>query len=176
MKTQNKKFSEVILSLGRFFFRHRGIVAIPPFILLVYFSNPVQKTTLSHILIITGIIIRLWASGYIGKDGRGREIKGESKIRVGPFKILRHPLYIGNFFLVTGTILLYNPPGWLKFIFISTFLVEYSLIIFTEEEYLKKLPEKSTSFSIEKMKYELSTIVIIVIIYIIYFLLQFRFP
>ncbi|MEO0122750.1 MAG: methyltransferase [candidate division WOR-3 bacterium] len=136
---------------------------------MLYFSKPNSTFFLSHILIISGLSIRLWATGYIGEKARTKELNAFYRIVSGPYRILRHPLYIGNFFLVMGTVFLYNPPFWLKIIIILAFLIEYSIIIITEEEYLKGLPALIIKFSFKKLKFELSTILIMVVIYLIYF-------
>jgi len=158
-----------LIALGKIFYRHRSLIALPFFLLLLFLAKPDGKSILPHLLIFSGIIIRLWSAGYIGEKARGRKITAEFRIISGPYHILRHPLYIGNFFLVSGMILLFNPTFWFALLLIIIFLFEYSIIIFAENYILKNLPEKKFRFSFKNLKGEISTIIIVVIIYTLYF-------
>ncbi|MEO0094472.1 MAG: methyltransferase [candidate division WOR-3 bacterium] len=159
------------VKLGRFFYRYRSLIAVLFFLLLLILGKPVCNTVLPHIFIICGIVIRVCAAGYIGEKSRGKEIRTEYRIVNGPYRILKHPLYIGNFFLVLGTICLFNPPNWLKLCLILAFLLEYSIIIFAEEEYMKDLPVHNIKFSVTNLKSEFSTIIVLAAIYFLYFLI-----
>jgi hypothetical protein len=116
--------------------------------------------------VVLGLAVRFWASGYIGIAGRVREIggrgevigrserleaRGESaalrdgrreegrrqrRIVSGPYRTLRHPLYIGNFMLVAGMLAALRPPLWLSVAVVAGFVLEYGLIIGAEEAYL----------------------------------------
>jgi protein-S-isoprenylcysteine O-methyltransferase Ste14 len=79
------------------------------------------------LVIATGILIRLWASGYIHKD---REVT-----IAGPYHAVRHPLYLGNFITGLGFALFINV--WqLVVLYIPTFLIIYYKKMKLEEEYL----------------------------------------
>jgi len=54
----------------------------------------------------------------------------------GPYRILRHPLYIGNFVLVVGMLVALRPALWLGCAVLVGFIVEYTLIVVAEEECL----------------------------------------
>lgn len=64
--------------------------------------KPILISGICWILFIFGAFMRLWASGYIKKNS--------SIIMTGPYRIVRHPLYLGNisvylgFFLAAGNI------------------------------------------------------------------------
>ncbi len=158
------------MTSGKFFYKYRGIIGVFVFLLMFYFSKPNYENFLSHILIIFGLLIRLWGAGCIGEKSRTQELSALYRIISGPYRILRHPLYIGNFFLVMGTVFLYNPPKCLKILIIMAFLIEYSIIIAAEEKHLKGLPTRIIKFSFKNLKSELSTILIMTAIYLIYFL------
>ncbi|MEO0135963.1 MAG: methyltransferase [candidate division WOR-3 bacterium] len=160
------------IKLGRLFYRYRGIIATPFFILLLFLHRAQPTSPLPHLLIIIGLALRIWTSGYIGIISRSQEIAGEYKIVNGPYFFFRHPLYLGNFFLVLGTILLFNPPCGLKILLVLIFLFEYATIILAEEDYLKGLPPVKVRFSWKKSRTELSTIIVLGIIYLIYFILR----
>jgi hypothetical protein len=160
-----------IAALGRFFYRRRSFIAVPFFLLLIFFSRPDEKIILPHFFILPGLILRLWATGYIGEKSRGKELTAEYRIISGPFGYFRHPLYIGNFLLVLGVIFLYNPPVWLGTTLVAIFLFEYSMIIYVEEKTLKRLPTRNVRFSIKNLKSEFSTWGVMLSIYLIYLLL-----
>ncbi|MEO0185144.1 MAG: methyltransferase [candidate division WOR-3 bacterium] len=164
--------------MGRFFYRWRNVIAIPFFLLLLILGNPEHQVVLPHLFVFLGIGIRLWSAGYIGEKSRGKEIKAEYRIINGPYRISRHPLYVGNFFLVLGTILLYNPALWFGLLLIVCFVLEYSVIVFAEEQHLKNFPAKQVKFHCSNLKGEISTIIVLIVIYLISFakVMLWQFP
>ncbi|MGQ9664974.1 MAG: methyltransferase family protein [bacterium] len=159
-----------IVVFGRLLYRFRSLIALTFFIFLVISGSPKIKNITPHLLILLGIVIRIWASGYIGSISRGNKIDGHYRILNGPYQIFPHPVYLGNLFLVLGTILLFNPPLWYGLVLIIIFLVEYTIITIAEENHLKDLPPKRVSFSLRNLKGEISTIIVISIIYFISYL------
>jgi len=127
-----------------------------------------------HIFIITGIVLRLWAAGYIGPEARKREFHAEHRISNGPYRILRHPLYVGNFFLVLGVIMLYNPPQLLGFFYVFAFVGMYSVIAISEKHYLKGKSEIDASYRISNLKGEVSTFIVVAVVYAVWILLVAR--
>jgi protein-S-isoprenylcysteine O-methyltransferase Ste14 len=81
-------------------------------------------------LIIAGESLRIWASGYLHKA---------TKLTTsGPYVFVRNPLYVGNFLLGLGFILLaWNLYLFIFFILLFVFL--YYATIKSEEERLQKL-------------------------------------
>lgn len=132
--------------------------------LLVILSRPLHIGIIPYLVILVGLLIRFWAAGYIGKDARAIEFSTGCRIINAPYKYLKHPLYIGNFFLVLGVVLLYNPPIWFAGLIIIFFFIEYTLIILSELHYLKNLPEKKVKFKLANCQGEISTIVVVAFI------------
>ncbi|MFA5117804.1 MAG: isoprenylcysteine carboxylmethyltransferase family protein [Candidatus Omnitrophota bacterium] len=77
--------------------------------------------------IILGLVIRLWASGYIEKS---------RKLAIcGPYAFVRNPLYVGNFLLGLGfTLFAYNP--FLLSYYIGAFWFVYYFTVKKEEAVL----------------------------------------
>ena len=159
-----------IIKLGQFLFRYRAWIAVPFFILLVIFSRPDRIRIIPSIILLIGFFIRFWAAGYIGQRARATGFFTGHRIINGPYKYLKHPLYIGNFFLVLGIVLLFNPVLWFAVLILILFFFIYTLIIISESDYLKDLPETKAHFKFANCRGEISTVVIVIFILLILYL------
>jgi protein-S-isoprenylcysteine O-methyltransferase Ste14 len=135
--------------LGRFLFRWRGAIGVLAFGVLFWMARPTFGSCLIGLpLLLAGLAIRFWASGYIGIEGRVREIGGQReergvrreeegtprrRITTGPYRTLRHPLYIGNFTLVIGMLVALRPALRLAVVVLAGFVLEYAMIVVEEE-------------------------------------------
>jgi len=118
-----------------------------------------------HAAVVLGLTIRIWAAGYIGGDARRREFQAEHIIRNGPYRYLKHPLYIGNFFLVVGVLILYNPPRWMGLLYLGLFLLIYVSILLGEMDYLKGKPVREACYRLRNLRGEISTWLVLVFVY-----------
>ena len=125
----------------------------------------------SHILILCGMAIRIWAAGYVGPGARKHEFHADHVIKSGPYRLLKHPLYIGNFFLVLGVLIMYNPPRWLSVLYIGLFMIIYTTILFGEVHYLKGKPEREECYRLRNLSGEVSTWIVLAVVYFVHFLL-----
>jgi len=83
----------------------------------------------------------------MNKEGRSNEIMAKSLITQGPYRFIRNPLYLGNFFLTLAVLIGSNPPIYLTFLITFLFWVEYSMIINAEQDFLtKQYGEKYLSY------------------------------
>lgn len=86
-----------------------------------------------------GLGIRVFTIGHTPKRTSGRNSKhqvAESLNTTGIYSVVRHPLYVGNFFIGLGWVLFIN-LWWLILIYILAFCLYYERIIFAEEEFLR---------------------------------------
>ena len=93
------------------------------------FSNQYALLALEsagYILLICGLLLRLWSILYIG----GR--KGKHLQTKGPYSLVRHPLYLGSLLLGLGFALITNNLIVLGIVLLF-FLLQYSLTIRAEE-------------------------------------------
>jgi protein-S-isoprenylcysteine O-methyltransferase Ste14 len=157
-----------ISRLGDFFYRCRAIIAIPFFIILVLLSKRPYSLVVPAVLMLLGMVLRFWAAAYIGKGARGTAIAAEYRIVNGPYRFYRHPLYLGNLLLVYGTVSLFNPGVLFSILVIFLFLVEYSIIIKTEDDYLIDKEPKKVIPSFKNMAYEFSTLFVMVLVYAVF--------
>ncbi len=85
-----------------------------------------------------GQFIRAYTIGYAarGTSGRNRaKQKAESLNTEGIYSAVRHPLYLGNFFMWWG-IALYVPVWWFSILFLLIYWLYYERIMMAEEAFL----------------------------------------
>jgi protein-S-isoprenylcysteine O-methyltransferase Ste14 len=85
-----------------------------------------------------GLAVRAWALGYVplGTSGRGtKELRAETLNTRGLYSVVRHPLYLGNFFLWMGVVVLSGRPMAMV-VTILAFWLYYERIMMAEERYL----------------------------------------
>ena len=148
-------------TVGRFLFRYRGVIGLSAFILVYIFAKPQYDKILASLpFILIGLVLRAWAVGYIGKNARSKEInpalpqsqtaksqlvsdnirKGwvnaPALITAGPYRFIRHPLYLGNFFLTLGVLIALVSPFCLAITVMILFVIEYYFIIKSEGKFL----------------------------------------
>ena len=110
----------------------------------LFLAEPTPATLLAGLpLVILGGGIRTWSSGYIRKN--------KELAVTGPYAYTRNPLYLGNFLIGLGFVIMLNRP-----VLVAVFLVVFGLVyraLIREEEavlsgkfggayedYLKKVP------------------------------------
>lgn len=88
-----------------------------------------------------GQLIRVLTVGFTPKGTSGRNTKegqvAESLNTSGIYSIVRHPLYLGNFFMWLG-IVMYVGNWWFTALCCMLFWVYYERIMFAEEAFLRK--------------------------------------
>ncbi len=138
---------------GNFLFKYRGQIPI----LLFLCSIPVVLSTDYHflrfnsklelILLICCVLIsflgqsiRAIAIGTSNKHTSGRNTKeqvAEALNTKGIYSTVRHPLYLGNYFMWLG-IVLYTFSFWFAIAFSLFFWIYYERIMFAEERFLER--------------------------------------
>ena len=142
--------------LGRFLFRWRGVIGFVAFGVVFWLARPTFGSCLLGLpIILVGLATRFWASGYIGIEGRVQGIGARRRIVSGPYRLLRHPLYIGNFLLVLGMLVALRPAVWMGAVVMAGFIGEYMLIVAEEERDLsarrsQKLEARSRSAEVPR--------------------------
>lgn len=100
-------------------------------LILVYAltSRPILLTaSIGMVLALVGMLIRLYASGYI--------MKNKELAQSGPYALVRHPLYTGNILLVIGFALA-NQSLWALPVAIAFFWFYYPPAIEYEDRKLR---------------------------------------
>ncbi len=137
---------------GNFLFRHRGQIPVILFVLavpVVYYTNIGSWSDLYRnitvwvaiALSILGFIIRAIAIATTPMGTSGRNTKegqvAESLNTTGIYSMVRHPLYLGNYFMWIGIVLFtFN----FSFVIIVSLLfwLYYERIMFAEERFLER--------------------------------------
>jgi len=137
---------------GNFLFKHRGEIPIILFLLaipVVYFTDeknfsPTTQNILMWVAIglsVLGFIIRAISISTTPKGTSGRNTKegqvAESLNTTGIYSTVRHPLYLGNYFMWIGIVLFtFN----IEFVIIVSlaFWLYYERIMFAEERFLER--------------------------------------
>jgi protein-S-isoprenylcysteine O-methyltransferase Ste14 len=102
----------------------------PIFIILPFVAHITPASwTMATLLILAGLAVRFWASGYITKSHR--------LTTSGPYAYMRNPLYVGNLLLGIGIVLVANNV-WLFLIYLVAFYFFYSGTIREEEAVLSE--------------------------------------
>ncbi len=88
-----------------------------------------------------GEIIRILTVGFTPKNTSGRntvngQIADELNVS-GIYSLLRHPLYLGNFFMWLGPVLFLR-SAWFTLVFILIYWLYYERIMFAEEQFLRR--------------------------------------
>ena len=138
---------------GRWLFKYRGVI---PIIILVIGAVVYLKTRFSphfvespyeiyyetFCLLISffGLAIRVYTVGHTPQNTSGRNT-AEGQVAdvlnsTGIYSIVRHPLYLGNFFMWLGPAML-TGQFWFIIAFCLFYWVYYERIMFAEEEFLR---------------------------------------
>ncbi len=119
--------------------RYRRLVPIPLCVLVLIFLPPLSPLAspgldfasdiLGTAVCLLGQWLRVWAWG-------SNAVVGKAGVRErGPYALMRHPLYAGNFLIVLGLVLVYHNP-WVYPLFLLPFAYLYDAITRMEEQRL----------------------------------------
>lgn len=98
-------------------------------VVFIVFSKPTYKLlVLGSALSSAGILLRIWAAGYLRK--------GEVLTTSGPYALTRHPLYLGSLIIGIGFTIAAN-RFFLTVLFVLYFFLFYVPVIRQEEKELR---------------------------------------
>lgn len=136
---------------GNFLFKRRGWLPVLLFVLVLpalYFTPYSSYASSTRLLLswggimlsFVGFLIRAYVIGTTPRGTSGRNTKGqvaEELNQTGIYSIVRHPLYLGNYFMWIGIIVF---AGNFCFILIASLLfwLYYERIMFAEERFLER--------------------------------------
>ncbi len=140
---------------GNFLFVYRGHLPIIIFAIgavVLYFTraeslpflNEAQDNLLDYsafIISLLGLFIRAYTVGRAAPNTSGRNTTegqvADDVNTTGIYSIVRHPLYVGNFFMWLGVAML-TQNFWFLVAYIFLYWVYYERIMFAEEQFLRR--------------------------------------
>jgi protein-S-isoprenylcysteine O-methyltransferase Ste14 len=159
MNTLDSNTREAVSAVQSFFLalrcwiaRRRILISNICFTVLIVFNLTILKTepnnpfavlqwksALGTSLVLAGLGIRSWSAGTIRKY--------DSLTTVGPYALVRNPLYVGSFLLMFGFAVLLNDINSILFIAGPMFLLYWSQV-HVEEKYLSaRFPQEWESYA-----------------------------
>lgn len=127
--------------LREILFNYRSYTPIPVLIAILVFARASAASLVAGFCVAcAGESLRLWAVKYAGGATRTTSgVGGSVLITQGPFAYVRNPLYLGNFILSTGLVLMaWAWMPWMLLLFWALFFFQYGLIVSLEEAYLRE--------------------------------------
>lgn len=137
---------------GTWLFRWRGYLPLALFVPVIagFADSPTigagQHTdvlweVVCVLVSLIGVVIRAAAVGSAPSGSSGRRTVGGPSATVlnttGMYSVVRHPLYLGNYFMWLGVAMVPRNP-WVAVTVSLVFWVYYERIMFAEEEYLRR--------------------------------------
>ncbi len=105
--------------------RWRVPLGFATFIAAFVLATPTPRTFLiGAVIAVMGQTLRVWAAGHIEK---GREVT-----RSGPYRHLRHPLYVGSLLMGAGFVIA-SASVWTAVLAVAYFTVTYVAAVRSEE-------------------------------------------
>jgi protein-S-isoprenylcysteine O-methyltransferase Ste14 len=138
--------------IGAVLFRHRGWLPVP-FLLVPLLAHGViepMNWILGGLLIIVGEAIRLAGVAAAGTVTRRRSRTVQRLVTYGIFAWMRNPLYVGNFLIWMGFIVI-SGVLWFIPVAVVLFAIEYTFIVRYEEGVLESI------FGAEYLRYKSHT-------------------
>ena len=120
-------------------FEYRGYTPIPFILLMLAYARPTcASLVVGFCFALAGEALRLWGVSVAGTETRTTGRVGGTHLFVdGPFGYVRNPLYVGNLTMYLGVGVMSNALApYLVVGALAFFVVQYSLIVKKEEEYL----------------------------------------
>lgn len=138
---------------GNFLFKYRGVL---PLVFLLAGLGAFVQTELSTtgfqdpqvkelyrffclFICFIGFGIRVYTVGHTPRNTSGRNTEDQLADELnttGIYSAVRHPLYLGNFFMWLGVALL-TGNAWFAGLFVFVYWVYYERIMFAEEQFLR---------------------------------------
>lgn len=142
---------EELRKQGNFLFKYRSFFPLPLLImgLTIHLFMQIQtkgESTTEYFYAICfgisliGLIIRSLVIGYVPRKTSGRNTKQQVADVLntnGMYSIVRHPLYVGNFFMWLGLATI-TANIWFVLFFVLSYWIYYERIMFAEEAFLRE--------------------------------------
>jgi len=151
---------------GNWLFKRRSwlpLILVFSGLIIMYFGNKqsiifdLRDEMIFLGISIFGELIRVFTVGFAPRNTSGRNTSAgqiaDELNTTGFYSIIRHPLYLGNFFMWLGPVMFIR-SAWFTIVFLLVYWLYYERIIFAEEQFLRrkfgeaydKFSEKTSAF------------------------------
>lgn len=139
----------LIVRLGKFFFKYRNAIFPVLYLSLFALTRPgvfLGSLYVDRYVCVLGILIALAGQtfrilvigfAYIRRGGKDGKVYADSLVQTGFYAHVRNPMYVGNYLIMLGFVLLYGSL-WAYIVVLPFFTLVYYSIVKNEEAYLKK--------------------------------------
>lgn len=129
------KFGRRLKRIIEILYFYRDITGVIIFLIIYPFSKiSFNKIYLGLFLIFLGLLFRILGYLYLGDRGYSLKFRNEYLVVNGIYRYFKHPIYLGNFLILTGFLWFLKLPFFLFLGVFIFFLIEYSLFIYYEEK------------------------------------------
>ncbi len=156
---------------GNWLFKRRSwlpLILVFSGLIIMYFGNKqsiifdLRDEMIFLGISIFGELIRVFTVGFAPRNTSGRNTSAgqiaDELNTTGFYSIIRHPLYLGNFFMWLGPVMFIR-SAWFTIVFLLVYWLYYERIIFAEEQFLRrkfgeaydKFSEKTSAFSLSDL-------------------------
>jgi protein-S-isoprenylcysteine O-methyltransferase Ste14 len=127
------------IKVGNVLFKWRSFTPIPLIALVFIIFKPDNLNEKNIILNLGGFLLSLLGEilSFTGTSGRESYLKADALNTTGIYAIVRNPLYIGNFFMFTGIVIVFSNV-FAVLVFAVFLILQYYFIILSEESFLKE--------------------------------------
>ncbi len=141
---------KIFIRLGKFFFKYRNSLFPIIYTCLVVFTRPGvflgnarldrYACALGVGIVLAGQIFRMLVIGfaYIRRGGKDGKVYATSLVQTGFYAHVCHPMYVGNYLIMIGFVLLYGSL-WAYVVVLPFFTLVYYSLAKNEECYLKEM-------------------------------------
>lgn len=135
---------------GEWLFRHRShlplvalAVTLAAFVGYQYPGGTAQTALAWQLfcfaISLSGQLVRITTVGFVPRDTSGRNVQCQVAAclnTTGWYSVVRHPLYVGNYLMYLGVMML-PAVWWVPVLLTLAFWLYYERIMFAEEEFLR---------------------------------------
>jgi protein-S-isoprenylcysteine O-methyltransferase Ste14 len=139
----SEQAAPVLVRVGAWAFRHRSWLPVPLGLAVIVLRTGevagAWPLAIGAVLVAVGELLRLWAVRHIGSISRTRTSTRQGPlITSGPFRIVRNPLYLGNWLIWTGLVVA-SRLVWMLPITWAVFALQYGPMVIWEETRLRSM-------------------------------------
>lgn len=138
-----------LIKIGDFFFKYRNLLFPLLLVSLFLMHNPEYayfgeewiehvKDIIAVLIVLAGLSLRGAVIGfkYIKRGGLDKKVYAADLVTDGFFAVCRNPLYVGNFLIYIGVLLMHGTP-YVLLLGLAFFMFVYKAIVAAEEYFLR---------------------------------------